>query len=102
MATSGSPSPSWAGRRTAGSGGCSRASATRAERGSGLLARLLVDDVDGCLLGGRSAAIDPRVVRDEIGIVVAVFLILGHEPARPRVRAVVGREPAHVHDRLGW
>jgi hypothetical protein len=24
--------------------------------------------VDGCLLGGRSAAIDPRVVRDEIGI----------------------------------
>jgi hypothetical protein len=33
-ATSGSPSPSWPGRKMAVSGGCSRASATRAERGS--------------------------------------------------------------------
>ena len=44
---SGSPSPSWPGRRTAVSGECSRASATCAERGSGLFPRLLVDDVDG-------------------------------------------------------
>ena len=48
--------------------------------------------MDGCLLGGRSAAIDPRIVRDEIGIVVAVFLILGHEPDR-------GSEPSSAASR---
>lgn len=52
--------------------------------------------MDGCLLGGRSAAIDPRVVRDELGIVVALFLVLGDQPAGPRVRAAVGREPLDV------
>jgi hypothetical protein len=55
--------------------------------------------VDGCLLGGRSAAIDPRVVRDEIRIVVALFLVLGDQRAGPRVRAAVGREPMDVTGR---
>jgi hypothetical protein len=42
--------------------------------------------VDSCLLGGRSAAIDPRVARDEIGIVAALFLVLGDQPAGPSRR----------------
>jgi len=53
--------------------------------------------LDGCLLGGRSAAVDPRVVRDEIGIVVALFLVFGDQPAGPRVRAVGDRGKQHRH-----
>jgi hypothetical protein len=36
------------------------------ETAAAWIARLLIDDADRCLLGGRSAAVDPRVERDEI------------------------------------
>jgi DNA-binding CsgD family transcriptional regulator len=66
--------------------------------------------MDGCLLGGRSAAIDPRVVRDEIGIVVAVEVLvrLGQGRPTPEIaaelhvsRKTVFSHLEHIYAKLG-
>ncbi len=50
----------------------------------------------GFLRAGRSA-VDAGVARDQIGLLVRMgALILGHQPACPRIRAVVEQEPVDV------
>ena len=50
-----------------------------------------------CLLGTRRGAIDPHVPRDQIGLGGRMGpLVLGHQPARARVRAVIEQEPVNV------
>ena len=58
---------------------------------------VLLDDVHGRFFGGRGAAVDADVAGDQVLLLVRVgALILGHQPAGPRVRAVVEQQAVHV------
>jgi len=58
---------------------------------------ILLDHVHGRLLRGRRTPVDPDVTRDQVGLLVRMrSLVLGHQTARPRVRAVIEQEPVHV------
>src|SRR6516162_1276515 len=58
---------------------------------------VFVHDVHRRLLGRRRAAVDPDVVRDEIGLGVWMgAFVIGHQPARARVRAIVKQQPVQV------
>ena len=58
---------------------------------------VLLDDMHGRFLRGRRAAVDPDVAGDQVLFLVRMgALILGHQPAGPRVRAVVEQQAVHV------
>src|SRR5215467_3090277 len=58
---------------------------------------VFVHHVHRRLLGRRRAAVDPGVASDEIGLGVWVgAFILGHQPVRARIRAVVKQQPVQV------
>ena len=53
--------------------------------------------MDRGFLGARGPAVDADVAGDEILLVVRVgTLVLGHQPARAGIRAVVQQEPVEV------
>jgi len=58
---------------------------------------VLLDDVHGRFLRGRRAAVDPDVAGDQVLLLVRMgTLVLGHQPAGPRVGAVVEQQAVHV------
>jgi hypothetical protein len=58
---------------------------------------VLLDDVHRRFLRGRRAAVDPDVAGDQVLLLVRMgAFILGHQPAGPRVRAVVEQQAVHV------
>src|SRR6516164_5048403 len=58
---------------------------------------VLVDHVHRRLLGRRRATVDPGVMGDEIGLAVRVrALVIGYQPARARVRAVIQQQPVQI------
>ncbi len=60
-------------------------------------AGVVVEQVDCRLLGGRPAAVNPRVMSDKIGIVVEVFpRVSRYQPARPGIGTIVNRETVHI------
>ena len=53
--------------------------------------------MNGCFLRAGRPAVDADVGRDEIGLGVRMgALVLGHQPARPGIWAVVEQEPVEV------
>src|SRR5215813_3230629 len=70
-----------------------------------------LDDVDRRFLRGCRAAVDPGVMRDQVGFANRVgSLVLGYEAAGPRIRTVVEQKSVDVLicrvfvavDVLGW
>jgi len=58
---------------------------------------VLLDHVHGRFLRGRCAAVDPHVAGDQVLLLVRMgAFVLGHQPAGPRIRAVVEQQAVHV------
>jgi hypothetical protein len=58
---------------------------------------VFLDDVHGRLFGGRGAAVDADVGGHQVLFLVRVgALVLGHQPAGPRVGTVVEQQAVHV------
>src|ERR1700745_932865 len=58
---------------------------------------VVFDHVDRGFLRAGGPAVDPDVGRDEVFLIVGMGgLVLGHQPARPRVRAVVEQQAVDV------
>jgi len=58
---------------------------------------VVIDDMNRCLFRGGRTAVDPGIARNEVSLASRMSsLILGHQPTRSGIWAVIEQETVHV------